>query len=122
MNDYLQKAFAAGKAYRGKNLADWLAKWVLMKTPDLEKVNRQFLTILTTWVVKRFAARRKGGVPVGNLGRFALPDSQKINFIEALCAFVILILRKRGLIEADRQPSDSFRRLLDAFDRAPRIK
>jgi hypothetical protein len=122
MSDPLFAAFAAvKKPYRGKSLLEWLGKWVSMTTKDLEKVNQSFLKTITTWVVRTFAQRRKGGVPMGYLPKFAWPETQKLNFAEALAAQIILTLRKRGLLEADTQPTRQFQRLVDAFDRCTRI-
>lgn len=121
MNNLLS-AFAATKSYRGKTLVEWLTAWVTMREADLTKVNAKFLAIITTWVVRNFQQRRKGGVPTGNLARFVLPESQKIDFTGTIAAMLVGTLRKRGLVEADSQPTGSFRKLLDAFDRTPRIR
>lgn len=117
----LFKAFENAKPYRGKSLADWLSKWVTMRETDLTKSNASFLTTMTTWVVRNFTERRKGGVPMGNLAKFALPESQKIDFTGAISAMVVATFHKRGLIEADSQPTAQFQRLVDAFDRARKI-
>lgn len=121
MTDLFQAFTAVKKPYIGKSLLGWLGKWVTMTTKDLEKVNQPFLKTITTWVVRNYAQRRKGGVPMGDLAKFALPNTQKFNFIEALIAQIVLTLRKRGLLEADTQPTQQFQRLLDAFDRCKRI-
>lgn len=116
------QAFTAVKTpYRGKSLLGWLGKWVTMTTRDLEKVNQPFLKTMTTWVVRNFAQRRKGGVPMAELAKFTLPKTQKLNFTEVLIAQIVLTLRKRGLVEADTQPTQQFQQLLDAFDRCKRI-
>lgn len=111
----------AAKPYKGKAIVEWLGKLIGMPMQDLEKLNRPFLTIVTTWVVRQARKRRKGGIPTGNLERFVLPDDRKLDFVDAFCAQVVLVLRKRGLVEADSMPTDSFRRLLDAFDRSPKV-
>lgn len=122
MNDSFFQAFAAvKKPYSGKSLLEWLAKWVSMTTKDLDKVNQPFLKTIATWVVRSYAQRRKGGMLMGNLPKFAWPETQKINFTDVLSAQVVSTLRKRGLLEADTQPTQKFQRLLDAFDRCNRI-
>lgn len=122
MSDSFFQAFTAvKKPYPGKSLLEWLGKWVNMTTKDLEKVNQPFLKTMTTWVVRNFAQRRKGGVPMGELAKFALPATQKFGFTDAIAAFIVLTLRKRGLLEADMQSMDRFLRLLDAFERCSKI-
>jgi len=119
MKTYLD-AFSNAKPYKGKTIGEWLAKWIGMPMQDLEKLNRPFLTVVTTWVIQKARERRKGGIPTGSLEKIAFPEDRKVNFVETLIAQVVLVLRRRGLVEADSQPTDSFRRFLDAFDRAPK--
>lgn len=121
MNDLLS-AFSATKPYQGKTLVEWLTSWVTLREADLIKFNVRFLTIMTTWVVRKFQQRRKGEVPIGNLAKFTLPENQELNFIGALCAMVVSVFRERGLVEADSQPTNQFQKLLDAFNRSRRIQ
>lgn len=117
METLLQAFSAVKKPYQGKNLAGWLSKWVNMPVNELEKLNSQFLATMATWVVRKFGERN---VPVGNLERFVLPTGKKLNLMDTLMAMVVMTLRRRGLIEADSQPTAAFQRLVDAFDRTPK--
>lgn len=118
---HLLRAFDAARPYKGKSLADWFSKWVTMRETDLTKANASFLTVITTWVVRNFQERRKGGVPIGKLEKFAIPAPQKIDFTNAISSMVVSTFRKRGLLESDVQPTDTFRKLNDAFDRSSKI-
>lgn len=114
-------AFEKAKPYKGKSLLSWLIVWVTMSDYDLTRANFGFLKTMTTWVVRNYSERRKDGVPMGSLLKFAWPETQKINLINALAAMLVATFRKRGLIEADSQCTDTFQKLVDAFDRAQKI-
>ena len=121
MSDPLH-ALGASCPYKGLHLSDWLDRWIEMPKADLARGTSQFLTTMITWVVRTVRSGRRGGDPTGNLGRFCLPESQPVNLFDVLASKVIDILRKRGLVETDRQPTELFRRLVDAFDRTPTRK
>lgn len=119
----LESAFrtvAARRPYKGKTLTDWLVRWVEMSPRDIESQNSQFLKTMTTWIFRKYSGRGGKGVPMGYLGRFVLPETQKVRLFETLTAQVVRLLRKRGLVEVDRQPTKQFRLLVEAWDRAPK--
>lgn len=104
------------KVYSGKSFADWLLSF--FSNPPKES---EFLKAMTTWVVRNFKARRKGGVPVGQLEKFCYKDGdgQKVDFVRHLAYHLIKILTKRGLREVDeRAKSDLLGKLDEAFRRA----
>ena len=116
-----EQAFEAAyekRPYKGKRLADWLARWVNMSNRDLYHENSRFLTIMCTWVVRKFQSRGNDGVPTGYLAKFCLPETQKVRLLDALASQVIFTLRKRGLVETDTRPTDEFWKVVEAFDRA----
>lgn len=122
MNDPLSAFAAVEKPYYGQSIKSWLAQWSEMRISDLKRENEHFLKIVVSWVVQKMGKRRHGGVPIGELRKFGFPlHSYTFNFTETFASQVVLTLRKRGLLEADTMPTDSFRRLVDAFDRCKKI-
>jgi len=100
-----------------------LSKWLAMSTSDLGRNNASFLKTITTYVVRNFQKRRKGGVPVGNLDRFIYPADKKINLFDTLAAMIIGILRKRGVRELqERHSNQTLELLIKAYDRTPKYK
>jgi hypothetical protein len=108
-------------AYRGKTLVEWFAEFLQKSDADLEREGSNFLKVLTTWVVRQYSGRRKGGVPIGNLDRFAYRNSEKIDFTRAVMVFIVRILRKRGLRETDlSRKSPTFELLVRAYEKTER--
>ena len=114
----LEGAFRSAAPYKGKALQDYFAPVVAQSESQLNGVNRGFLITMATWVVRKFKNR---GIPVGHMEKFCLPDGKAFNFLNALMAQVVAVLRKRGLKEADELLQDRFLQKFDeAFKRASR--
>lgn len=109
-------AFDAARPYRGKTLLGHFGDLLYMKDADLHKEAAGFLKTMATWVSRAFASRRKGGVPTGELSRFVHPDGVKLDFTRAIIVHLVGLLRKRGLVEADRATNPQFEQLLRAYD------
>jgi hypothetical protein len=104
--------------YRGKTLVEWFGDLPTKSDADLDREGKDFLRVLTTWVVRQYSGRRKGGVPTGNLVKFALPESQKIDFTRTIMIFLVRTLRKRGLRETDlSRLSPTFDLLVRAYEK-----
>ena len=107
--------------YVDKTLVEWFGDLLTMSDAELDREGKDFLKILTTWVVRNFSNRRKNGVPVGYLDKFIYPDNQKIDFTRAVMVFIVRILRKRGLRETDQsRKSATFDLLVKAYELTPR--
>lgn len=111
-------SFKVARPYRGKTLPEHLGDLLTMKEAELRKESAGFLKIMATWVFRAFASRRKGGVPTGELARFVHPDGVKLDFTRAITVHLVGLLRKRGLVEVDRQTNPQFEQLLRAYDTA----
>jgi hypothetical protein len=105
-------------AYHGKILVEWFVELLQKSDADLDREGSNFLKVLTTWVVRQYSGRRKGGVPTGSLDRFVYRDSEKIDFTRTVMVFLVRILRKRGLRETDlSRKSAAFELLVRAHDK-----
>lgn len=112
---------AKGRRYAPKALFDHLEKWLTMPEADLKKVGKLFLKNITTYVVRNFQGRRKGGVPVGKLDQFCV--SGEVNLFDTLAAMLVSILRRRGVKElAEKNRNEAVIVLAKAFDKAAKIK
>lgn len=121
MNEILNTAFRSSKPYRGQGLAAHFGSLIYMSDADLQREGKRFLTVMTTWVYRKFRGRRKGGIPLGYLSRFVLRDDVEIDFTRALMVQIVRTLRKRGLCEYDeKSASPTFDLLVRAYERAQR--
>lgn len=111
-------AFNKTPVYKGKTLVEWFGDLLKKSDSDLDREGSNFLKVLTTWVVRQYADRRRGGVPMGHLEKFAYPASQKIDFTRTVMVYIVRTLRKRGLRETDMsRKSLTFDQLVAAYDR-----
>lgn len=121
MNDPLMDALERAPAKKTKTMVEWFGDLLTMSDANLDKMGSDFLKVLSTWVVRNFSARRKNGVPVGELGKFIYPESQKIDFTRALMVHIVRILRKRGLRETEAaRKNATFELMLKAYDKVVR--
>jgi len=109
------------RRYAPKALFDHLEKWLAMPERDLKKSTSSFLKNITTYVVRNFQGRRKGGVPVGKLDQFCA--SSEVNLFDTLAAIMVSLLRKRGVRElAETNKNQAVIILAKAFDKTAKIK
>ena len=122
MNDeILDQAFRSSRPYRGQSLREHFGSLLYLSNAELAREAERFLKVVATWVYRKFRGRRKGGVPLGYLGRFVLPDDTKLEFTRALMVHLVHLMRKRGLREYDSSSaSPLFEQLERAYDRARR--
>ena len=108
------QAFNATKQrYNGRSFAEWFTE-ICAQEPKGD-----FLKAITTWVVRHFKSRRKGGVPVGQLDKFCFKDEQKVNLVHHLFWYLAGVLIRRGLKETDLKASnETFLKLETAFRKA----
>lgn len=121
MNETLDHAFSQCRPYRGQSLVAHFGSLLYLSDADLQREGQNFLRLMATWVYRKFSGRRKGGVPLGYLEQFVLPDTQKLDFTRALMVQIIRTLRKRGIKEYDEEKASLlFDQLERAYDRARR--
>lgn len=119
--DTLLDALNKGKAYRGRTLAAHFDYLLFKSSAELDRESRDFLKVVSTWVYRQFSRRRRGGVPLGYLSKFVLPEGTKLDLTRAMMLHVVRILRKRGLREFDAvRESPTFELLVRAYDHAQR--
>ena len=113
-----EKALKKARPYRGRNLCEYFGDVLTMKDGQLAQEEKGFFKLMATWVYRSLVGRRKGGVPIGELGKFVHPDNFKPNFVRAIMIHLVYILRKRGLRESDVVTRDKseFEQLIRAFD------
>lgn len=115
--DALQKA----KVYRGQTLYQYFGDLLFKSDAELNKEAANFLRIVATFVYRQFSQRRKGGVPLGHLSTFVLPESTKLDLARTMMLYIVRVLRKRGLREFDAaRKSPTFDLLVRAYDQARR--
>lgn len=120
MNE-LETTFGKCKPYAGQSLLEHFGKLIYMSEAELQREAENFLRVVATWVYRKFSGRRKGGVPMGYLHRFILPEDEEIQFTRALMVQIVHNLRRRGLREFDEsRQSPTFDLLVRAYDQARR--
>lgn len=107
------------KPYRGQGLAEHFGGLLSWSDAKLRSEGEKFLQVMATWVYRKFSGRREGGVPLGHLSRFVLPDDTEIKLTQALMVQIVRTLRRRGLREYDENDvaSPHFNLLVRAYDR-----